>query len=85
MGKVIHFKKKQKQRAFVSANIERWIFEDDTISWAAKGVLAWMMATYNGSGIRVGDYLALTPPEHREQARKAIDELTQDYINLTDG
>ncbi len=81
MGDIIRFKPKENSRTFTNAYIERWIFEDTSLSWAAKGLLAYLLAVQH-SDIRVKDTTEMCPEEFVPQMKRAIQELTEDYINI---
>ncbi len=86
MGRLLKFKRPKKEPAFCSGFIEPWIFEDDDISWAAKGILAYIVATQRDEETTpIGNILNMVPPRYFPQAREAIKELTGEYLNLLPG
>lgn len=82
MGEIIKFKNSKKQNPFISSYIERWIFEDKNISWAAKRIVAYMLAMHKSGNIFVKDLYDMVPGQYKEQTSKAIKELKANYINL---
>lgn len=65
----------------------RNIFEDRTLSWAAKGLYAWLNSIdeLDEDCLRISDIVALVPAEYQDEARRAVEELSaRGYIAVDD-
>ena len=75
-------KKKSERRLFVNAYIERWVFEEKSLSWADKGLLAYMLATQNEGSVNQ-ELWDMAPPEYRQQYKDAVKELISvGYVDM---
>ena len=79
MASVIQFEKKKKQQRVNTARIDSAIFSDVRLSWAAKGIYAYLMAT--GAQIKLNELKMLAPNDL--YLSLAIKELRNNgYVNM---